>query len=130
MQYFQVSFSLDSSQILGSRGFRNKLTLPWNDLIPKCVPRNLKNPRKSKDSRRWGQAGTEEKNGLHGRRGNTEWEVARWCHPVASGVAVGMLHWVMHFVSHRRTTMAIEMAGRWDDLFSIIDFCFNINVAY
>jgi hypothetical protein len=28
--------------ILDSVGFRNKLILPWNDLIPTCVPRNRK----------------------------------------------------------------------------------------
>ena len=44
------------------------------------------------------------------RWGNTEQVVARCQHPVASGVALDMLHWVMRFVLHQRTTMAIEMA--------------------
>ena len=30
---------------------------------------------------------------------------------MVSGVALGMLYRVMRFVSHRRTAMAIEMAG-------------------
>ena len=29
-------------RIPDSVGFRNKLFLPWNDLIPSCVPRNPK----------------------------------------------------------------------------------------
>jgi hypothetical protein len=44
--------------------------------------------------------------------GNTEQVVAQWRHPVASGVALDMLHWAMGFVLHRRTTMAIKTAGR------------------
>jgi len=36
--------------------------------------------------------------------------VTRWWRPVASGEALVVLHWVMRFVSHRRTAMAIEMA--------------------
>ena len=67
---------------------------------------------------------------MHGGHwGDTERVVARWQRPVASGVALGMLHWAMRFVLHRRTAMAIEMAGRQGALFSIVDFCFNINVA-
>jgi hypothetical protein len=45
-----------------------------------------------------------------GRWGDTEQVVARWRHPVASGVALDMLHWVMHFVLHWRTAMAIKTA--------------------
>ncbi len=45
-----------------------------------------------------------------GRRGDMEQEVARWRRPVASDEALVMLHWAMHFISHRRTAMAIEMA--------------------
>ncbi len=44
--------------------------------------------------------------------GNTEQVVAQWWLPVASGVALDMLHWVMCFVLHQRTAMAIKMAGR------------------
>ncbi len=36
-----------------------------------------------------------------GRRGNTEWVVAWWRRPVASGVALCMLHLAMRFVLHR-----------------------------
>jgi hypothetical protein len=46
-----------------------------------------------------------------GRWGNTEQVVARWQRPVASGVALNMLHWEMRFVLHRRTAMAIKMAS-------------------
>jgi hypothetical protein len=42
--------------------------------------------------------------------GDTEQVVARWQHLVASKVALDMLHWVMHFVLHQRTAMAIETA--------------------
>ncbi len=45
-----------------------------------------------------------------GRWGDTEWVLARCRRPVASGVALDMLHWVMCFVLHQRTAMAIEMA--------------------
>jgi hypothetical protein len=46
-----------------------------------------------------------------GRWGNTEQVVARCRRPVASGVAVDMLHWVMPSVLLRRTAMAIQTAG-------------------
>jgi hypothetical protein len=46
-----------------------------------------------------------------GRWGDTERLVTRWRHPVASGVALDMLHWAMRFVSHQRTAMAIKMAN-------------------
>jgi hypothetical protein len=46
-----------------------------------------------------------------GRWGNTEQVVAQWQHPVASGVALDMLHWAMRFISHRQTAMAIKMAN-------------------
>ncbi len=41
---------------------------------------------------------------------NTEQVVAQCRHPVASRVALDMLHWAMRFVPHRRTAMAIERA--------------------
>ena len=47
---------------------------------------------------------------LRGRRGDTERVVARWRRPVASSEALAMLHWVMSFVLHRCTAMAIEIA--------------------
>jgi hypothetical protein len=43
--------------------------------------------------------------------GNTEQVVAQWRCPVASRVALDMLHWAMHFVSHRQKAMAIKMAN-------------------
>ncbi len=46
-----------------------------------------------------------------GRWGNTEQEVARCRCPVASGVAVDMLHRTMPFVLLRRTAVAIQTAG-------------------
>ncbi len=48
-----------------------------------------------------------------GHWGNTE-QVVAWCwHPVASGVARDMPHWVMPSVLLRRITVAIKMAGGW-----------------
>ncbi len=46
-----------------------------------------------------------------GRWGNTEQVVTQWQHSVASGVALNMLHWAMHFVLHRRTAMGIKIAN-------------------
>jgi hypothetical protein len=46
-----------------------------------------------------------------GRWGNTEQVVARCRHPVASGVALDMLHWVMPSVLLRHTAVAIKTAG-------------------
>jgi len=43
-------------------------------------------------------------------RGDTERVVARWQHPVASGVALEMLHWAMPHVLLQRLYMAIKMA--------------------
>ena len=45
-----------------------------------------------------------------GRRGNTERVVARWQRPVASGVALDMLHRVMPHVLLQRHRMAIKWA--------------------
>ncbi len=47
-----------------------------------------------------------------GRWGNMERVVVRRQHPVASGIALDMLHWEMRFILHRRTAMAIKTAGR------------------
>ncbi len=46
-----------------------------------------------------------------GRWGDTEQVVAQWRCPVASGVALDMLHQAMPSVLLRRTAMAIKMAG-------------------
>ncbi len=45
------------------------------------------------------------------RWGNTEQVVAQCQHPVASRVALDMLHWAMLYVLLRRTAVAIETAG-------------------
>jgi hypothetical protein len=45
------------------------------------------------------------------RWGKRERVVARCRRPVASGVALDMLHWAMHFILHRRTAMAIRTAN-------------------
>ncbi len=47
------------------------------------------------------------------RWGNTEWVVAQCRRPVASVVALDMLHWVMLSVFLWRTAVAIKMAGGW-----------------
>ncbi len=46
-----------------------------------------------------------------GRWGDTEQVVARWRHPVVSGVALDMPHWAMPSVLLQRTAVAIKMAG-------------------
>ncbi len=45
------------------------------------------------------------------RWGDMERVVAQCQHPVASRVALHMLHWAMHFVLHWRTAMAIKTAN-------------------
>jgi hypothetical protein len=46
-----------------------------------------------------------------GHWGDTEQVVARCRRPVASGVALDILHWAIYFVLHRRTAMAIKTAN-------------------
>ena len=46
-----------------------------------------------------------------GCRSDTEQVVTRWWHPVASSVALDMLHWAMLHVLLQRLRMAIEMAS-------------------
>ncbi len=59
-----------------------------------------------------------------GRRwGNTEQVVARSRRPVASGVALDMLHWAMRFVSHQQTAMAIKMANNRGTCWCHCRFC-------
>jgi hypothetical protein len=43
--------------------------------------------------------------------GDTERVVAQCRHPVASRVALDMLHWAMRLVLHQLTAMAIKMAN-------------------
>ena len=47
-----------------------------------------------------------------GRQGDTERVVARWRRPVASGVALDMLHRAMPHVSLQRLAMTINMVRR------------------
>ncbi len=47
-----------------------------------------------------------------GRWGNAEQVVARCPRPLASGVALDMLHWATSSVLLRRTAMAIKTAGK------------------
>ncbi len=58
-----------------------------------------------------------------GRWGDTEQVVARWHCPVASRVALDMLHWAKGFLSHRRTAMAIEMADDGGTCWCHCQFC-------
>jgi hypothetical protein len=51
--------------------------------------------------------------------------VTQWRHPVASGVALDMLHWAMRFVLHWPTAMAIETTG----LIITNNFAIVINLA-
>jgi hypothetical protein len=47
-----------------------------------------------------------------GRWGNTAQTLARWRHPVASSIALDVLHWAVRIGSYRRITMAIEKASK------------------
>jgi hypothetical protein len=62
-----------------------------------------------------------------GRWGNTEQVVAQCQHPVASGVALDMLHWAMRFVLHRQTAMAIKWPTTEEHVDGIIDFVIRNN---
>jgi hypothetical protein len=55
--------------------------------------------------------------------------VAQWRQPVASNVALDMLHQAIHFVSHRRTAMATKMASGEGGLFLSLNFYLNITVC-
>jgi hypothetical protein len=57
-----------------------------------------------------------------GRWGNMERVVTRWRRPVASGVALDMLHWMMHFVSHQRTAMAIKWPMSKEHIDTVVIF--------
>jgi len=48
---------------------------------------------------------------LAGRQGDTERVVAQWQRPMASGVALDMLHRAMLHISLQRFCMAIEMSS-------------------
>jgi hypothetical protein len=55
--------------------------------------------------------------------------LAQLWRPVASKVALDMLHWVMRLALHRRIVIAIEMAREGGAFFSVIDFLSCITVA-
>jgi len=55
--------------------------------------------------------------------------LAQWWRPVASKVALDMLHRVMRLASHRRIVIAIEMARKGGAIFSVVDFLSCISVA-
>ncbi len=62
--------------------------------------------------------------------GNMEWVVAQWRGPVASGVALDMLHQAMHFVLQLRTAMAIETDGRQGTFECHWQFCHHHELSY
>jgi hypothetical protein len=49
--------------------------------------------------------------------------LAQWWHPVASKVALDMLHWAMHLASHRCIIVAIEIASELGAFFLSSIFC-------
>ncbi len=61
--------------------------------------------------------------------GNMERVVTRWWHPVASGIALDMLHRAMLFILHHQFAMAIEIAGRQGKFDVINNFSIVINLA-
>jgi hypothetical protein len=64
-----------------------------------------------------------------GRWGNTEQVVAPWQHPVASGVALDMPHWVMLSVLLWRTAVAIKWPADEVQLFVIVYFVIDNNCS-
>ncbi len=62
-----------------------------------------------------------------GRQSNMVWILAQWWRPVASSVAMDLLHWAMHTSPHQYITMAIEMASKGRVFFDIVDFDFVHN---
>jgi hypothetical protein len=54
---------------------------------------------------------------------------AQWWRPVASKVALNMLHRAMQLASHRHIVIAIEMAREGGAFFSVVDFLSCITVA-
>ncbi len=60
-------------------------------------------------------------------RGDTEQVVAQWRHPVASQVALDMLHWAIQAALHPRVRMAIKMAQDGDAFVCSVDFVINPN---
>jgi hypothetical protein len=66
----------------------------------------------------------------HGIRwSNTGPVLAQWWRPVASKVALDMLHWAMRLALHRHIAIAIEMARKGGAFFSVVNFLSCITVA-
>jgi hypothetical protein len=60
----------------------------------------------------------------HGvRRSDMGRILAQWWRPVASKVALDMLHWAMRLPSHRRIVIAIKMAREGGAFFLSLIFC-------
>jgi hypothetical protein len=62
-----------------------------------------------------------------GRWGNTEQLVAEWRRPVASGVALDMLHRAMRFVLHRRTAIPSKWPMSEEHFDTIVILVINNN---
>ena len=62
-------------------------------------------------------------------RGDTVQILARWCCPVASRVAMDLLHRAMHTSPHRRIAMAIKMASKGHVFFDIVDLSLLTTIA-
>jgi hypothetical protein len=60
--------------------------------------------------------------------GDTEQVVAQWWHPVASGIALDMLHWAMLHVSLQHIHIASKMAFDRGTFFVTIAFLFAVKV--
>ena len=55
--------------------------------------------------------------------------LAQWWRPVASKVALDMLHWAIYLASHGRIYIAIEMAREGGAFFSVVGFLSCITVT-
>ena len=58
----------------------------------------------------------------HGvRQGNMGQILSQWQRPVASSVAMDLLHWAMRTSLHRFIVITIEMASKGGELFAVVD---------
>jgi hypothetical protein len=62
-------------------------------------------------------------------RGDTGRILARWRRPVASRIALDLPHWAMRSSPYCLIQMAIEMASKAADFFSVVDYLLCIIVA-
>ena len=104
MQYFQGSFPLDSGRIPGSGGFRNKLFLPWNDLIPTCDPRNLNKSAQFQGIPKNEASQEPGKNGMHnqGLESAGGGMYLQRCQISNSGILLGFCNWVLFIEPYLR----------------------------